>query len=257
MNPLLNELLNLLFRWTHVVAGILWIGHLWFFNFVNAQVARTYDNDSKRKVVPELMPRALFWFRFGAVFTWITGFLLLGMVYYGGGAITYPEQSLGWGVGIGLASLFLSVPLYELTWRIFSKNEMGGAVASFVLLTGVVYGLHVVMSGRALFIHIGAIFGTIMIQNVWARIWPNQRKLIEAARTGNPAPEGVAAIAALRSKHNTYMSVPLLFFMISNHFPTVYGDDLNWLYALLFILLGWGMTKRLYVISSYAMTAKI
>src|SRR5438067_3416739 len=71
-----------IFRWLHVAAGILWIGHLWFFNFVNAQLAKTYDADSKKKVLPELMPRALFWFRWGAAFTWITGILLLGVVYY-------------------------------------------------------------------------------------------------------------------------------------------------------------------------------
>src|ERR1044071_4783145 len=70
------DLVNLFFRWIHVVAGVMWIGHLWFFNFVNAQVAKTYDADSKKKVIPELMPRALYWFRWGAAYTWITGILL-------------------------------------------------------------------------------------------------------------------------------------------------------------------------------------
>src|SRR5437899_8898346 len=82
MDPNVNAALEFLFRWVHVVAGIAWIGHLYFFNFVNAQVAKTYDADSKKKVVPELMPRALFWFRMGALVTWVTGFLLLGIVYY-------------------------------------------------------------------------------------------------------------------------------------------------------------------------------
>src|SRR5207244_8220825 len=67
------EWLNVIFRWVHVVAGVMWIGHLWFFNFVNAQVAKTYDPDSRKKVVPELMPRALYWFRWGAAYTWVTG----------------------------------------------------------------------------------------------------------------------------------------------------------------------------------------
>src|SRR6187431_3164682 len=87
MDPVVNEWLNVIFRWIHVVAGIMWIGHLWFFNFVNAQVAKTYDADSKKKVVPELMPRALYWFRWGAAYTFITGFLLLGLVYYMGGSL--------------------------------------------------------------------------------------------------------------------------------------------------------------------------
>src|SRR5512147_125316 len=76
------EILQSLFRWLHVVAGIMWIGHLYFFNFVNGPLAKTYDADSKKKVLPELMPRALYWFRWGAAYTWITGFLLAGLVYY-------------------------------------------------------------------------------------------------------------------------------------------------------------------------------
>src|SRR5438093_13788224 len=78
----INVCLELLFRWIHVVAGIAWLGHLYFFNFVNSQVAKTYDADSRKKVIPELMPRALYWFRWGAVYTWATGFLLTAFVYY-------------------------------------------------------------------------------------------------------------------------------------------------------------------------------
>src|SRR5258705_9596758 len=97
MDPNVSEWLNLVFRWIHVVAGVMWIGHLWFFNFVNAQVAKTYDADSKKKVVPELMPRALYWFRWGAAYTWITGLLLLGVVIYHGGVALPSESTLGMG----------------------------------------------------------------------------------------------------------------------------------------------------------------
>src|SRR5215510_8954551 len=82
MDPNVKVWLDIIFRWTHVVAGITWIGHLYFFNWVNAQVAKTYDADSKKKVIPELMPRALYFFRWGAAYTWISGVLLLGVVYY-------------------------------------------------------------------------------------------------------------------------------------------------------------------------------
>src|SRR5438270_7254101 len=82
MQEMVINWLHLIFRWAHVVAGVMWIGHLWFFNFVNAQLAKTYDADSKKKLLPELMPRALFWFRWGAAFTWITGVLLLALIYY-------------------------------------------------------------------------------------------------------------------------------------------------------------------------------
>ncbi len=114
MDPKITELLNLVFRWIHVIAGVMWIGHLWFFNFVNAQVAKTYDADSKKKVIPELMPRALYWFRWGAAYTWITGILLLGIVYYMGGVLVEPSQSSGVAIGAGLGGLVVAWVIYDL-----------------------------------------------------------------------------------------------------------------------------------------------
>jgi uncharacterized membrane protein len=246
MDATVSELLNLLFRWIHVVAGVMWIGHLWYFNFVNAQVAKTYDAESKKKVIPEVMPRALYWFRWGAAYTWITGFLLMGIVYYMGGAMVEDQSQKGLATGVGVASLLVGWAIYDVLWKQMAKSEMAGIAVSFVLITGMAFGLSMVMGGRAVFIHIGAILGTIMATNVWMRIWPNQRKIIAAAKAGQPPPDGLPALAGLRSKHNTYMSVPLLFFMISNHFPTVYGNDLPWAIAAVFIALGWGMTKLMF-----------
>ncbi|HKQ70235.1 MAG TPA: urate hydroxylase PuuD [Polyangiaceae bacterium] len=257
MDPTISEILNLIFRWIHVVAGVMWIGHLWFFNFVNAQVAKTYDADSKKKVIPELMPRALYWFRWGAAYTWITGFFLLGIVVYMGGVAVDPEkQSLGVASGVGTISLFVAWAIYDVLWKQLAKNEMVGAIVSFVLVVAWSFGLNMIMSGRSLFIHIGATFGTIMAANVWMRIWPNQRKIIAAAKAGSPPPDGVAPLAALRSKHNTYMSVPLIFFMVSNHFPTIYGSDLRWILAPVFVAVGWGMTKMMYSKSAQASAAE-
>jgi uncharacterized membrane protein len=246
MDPNISEWLNLVFRWIHVVAGVMWIGHLWFFNFVNAQVAKSYDADSKKKVVPELMPRALYWFRWGAAFTWITGILLLGIVYYMGGVLVENDQSKGVATGVGLVGLVVAWAIYDVLWKQMAKNETAGAVVSFVLITAAAFGLSMIMSGRSLFIHMGSIFGTIMAANVWMRIWPNQRKIIAATKAGTPPPDGVVPLAGLRSKHNTYMSVPLMFFMISNHFPTVYGSDIRWVWAAIFIAIGWGMAKLMY-----------
>src|SRR5438046_8090101 len=93
----------MVFRWIHVVAGIAWIGHLYFFNFVNSQVAKTYDADSKKKVVPELMPRALYWFRWGAAWTWITGFLLLLIVYIYGDNLLPQGSTNGNAVQLAIA----------------------------------------------------------------------------------------------------------------------------------------------------------
>src|SRR5947209_11353459 len=120
MDSNVTEWLNLIFRWIHVLAGVMWIGHLWFFNFVNGQVAKTYDADSKKKVVPELMPRALYWFRWGAAYTFITGVLLLGLVYYMGGALVpqeSPKIDVGAGTGIGLALLVVGFLIYDVLWK--------------------------------------------------------------------------------------------------------------------------------------------
>jgi uncharacterized membrane protein len=250
------DLVNLFLRWIHVVAGVMWIGLLWFFNFVNGQVAKTYDAEAKKKVIPELMPRALYWFRMGAAWTFVSGVLLLGTVYHMGGAMVEEGQNKGLAAGVGFGILVVSWAVYDILWKQMAKSETAGVAVSFVLITAATFGLSMVMSGRALFIHVGGIFGTIMAANVWMRIWPNQRKIIAAAKAGQPPPDGLPALAGLRSKHNTYMSVPLIFFMISNHFPTVYGNDLRWAFAAVFIALGWGATKLMFTKSASATPAQ-
>jgi len=251
--------LDLLFRWAHVVAGVMWIGHLWFFNFVNAQLAKTYDADSKKKVLPELMPRALYWFRWGAAYTWVTGFLLLALVYYHGGALVNMEGSTsnGTAIGISLGLVLVSFFIYDPLWKALGKNEMAAGAISFVLVVALAFGLSRVMSGRAMFIHIGGIFGTLMAMNVWMRIWPSQRKIIAGVKgTGAAADPAVVAMAGLRSKHNTYMSVPLILTMVSNHFSTIIGHDLNWLILSVMVAIGWGVTKWLYTKSASPAPAK-
>ena len=245
MDSNVSEWLNLIFRWIHVVAGVMWIGHLWFFNFVNAQLAKTYDADSRKKVIPELIPRALYWFRWGAAYTWITGVLLLWVVYWAGNAMGGNMSSYGSG-GVALLIALVSFFVYDVLWKQL-KNEMAGAVISFVLFAIVLFVFSLLMGGRAVFIYAGGTLGTIMFANVWMRIWPNQRKIIAGVKGTAPAPDpSVAALAGLRSKHNTYMSIPLMLFMVSNHFPTVYGSDYAWVIALIFVLVGWGIAKLLY-----------
>ncbi len=248
MDSNVTAVLDLIFRWTHVVAGIAWIGHLYFFNFVNGQVAKTYDADSKRKVVPELMPRALYWFRWGAAYTFITGILLLGIVIYMGGVIVAPESPLGAGVAslIGLAFLVVGFLVYDVLWKSMAKNEKAGVIVSFVLVLITLFVMNLLFSKRAVYIQMGAIFGTIMAGNVWMRIWPNQRKIIASTKAGTAPDAALVSLAGLRSKQNTYMSVPLVFTMVSNHFPTVYGMDGSWIVLAVLILIGWGVTKLLY-----------
>jgi uncharacterized membrane protein len=242
MDPIVSEWLNLVFRWIHVLAGVMWIGHLWFFNFVNGQVAKTYDADSKKKVVPELMPRALYWFRWGAMYTWVSGLLLIGIVYMAGNAMGGDMNSHLAGT-IGIVVSIVAFFLYDVLWKQM-KNEAAGSGVSFALFAALMFAESRFMGGRAVFLFGGATFGTIMMMNVWMRIWPNQRKIISGISGKAPAPDAsVPALAGLRSKHNTYMSVPLIFFMVSNHFPTVYGSELAWLWAVIFVAVGWGIAK--------------
>ncbi len=258
MDPNVNQWLDFVFRWIHVAAGVLWIGHLWFFNFVNAQVAKTYDADSKKKVVPQLMPRALYWFRWGAAYTWISGVLLLGFAIYMGG-VTATSRLGNWGAAsAGLGALVVGFFLYDILWKTpLAKNEKAGAAVSFVLLAAAAFGLGFIFPARAVFIHIGSILGTIMAGNVWMRIWPSQRKIVAAIRDGKAPDAAVVALAGLRSKHNTYMSVPLMIFMVSSHFPLAYGLSagemrLDWLAATVVVALGWGVAKLMFLKSAQA-----
>src|SRR5205085_1273499 len=139
MSPEINNWLQLVFRWLHVLAGVMWIGHLWFFNFVNGPLAKTYDADSKKKVVPELMPRALYWFRWGAAYTFISGLLLLAFVYYMGGQLVPAENpmlTVGIGSVVSLAILIVSFAFYDIMWKAMAKQEMAGMAISFVLTAG-------------------------------------------------------------------------------------------------------------------------
>jgi uncharacterized membrane protein len=246
MDPNVSEWLNLIFRWIHVLAGVMWIGHLWFFNFVNSQLAKTYDPDSRKKVLPELMPRALYWFRWGAAYTWVTGILLLWVVYWAGNAMGSDKMSGYASGGIGLLLALVAFGIYDAIWK-GMKNETTGGIISLVLFAVFVFIFHLFMGGRAVFIYAGGTLGTIMAANVWMRIWPNQRKIIAGVKGTGPAPDpSIPALAGLRSKHNTYMSIPLIFFMVSNHFPTVYGNDFAWVVAIVFLVVGWGISKFLY-----------
>jgi len=124
------------------------------------------------------------------------------------------------------------------------KNEKAFAVIAYVMIVGVTYGLTRIFSGRAAYIHVGAVFGTIMAANVWMRILPAQKKMIAALNAGQKPDDALSAQAKLRSKQNTFMAVPVVFIMISNHFPSVaYGDRCNWAVLSVLILVGWIAAK--------------
>ena len=254
MNPELNNWLNALFRWAHVVAGIMWIGHLWFFNFVNGPMQGKLDGPTKKAVNPELMPRALYWFRWGAAWTWITGFVLAGLVYYQTREVLFDQDHPGnpwlW-LAIVLISLAVGFVLYNAIMKAIANKTVAAAIC--MLLFAALYFLFERVghySGRSLYIHAGIIFGTMMALNVWMVIWPKQKQIISALKAGTPlaADSPEVKIAGLRSRHNTFMSVPLVFAMLSNHYPTIYGADAlvrDGILAVI-IIVGFVVTRMLY-----------
>ena len=241
------DLLSVLIRWLHIAAGILWIGLLWWFNFIHIPFAGTMDGETRKKVVPELIPRALYWFRWGAAYTWIAGVLLLGLVFYQGSLMF--EQGISSGVGsfIMVAVVFLIFPVYDM----LAKSSLGkdikvfGAVG-FVAVIAIVYLMIQFgqFSYRAYVIHTGAMFGTIMAANVWMRIWPGQRKVLDALKRGSAPDAAIVAQAGQRSRHNTYLSVPLVWTMINAH-TTVPAAD-SWLYLIGSVVIGWVVVSLIY-----------
>jgi uncharacterized membrane protein len=230
MNPEMNTWLQALLRWAHVVAGVIWIGHLYFFNWVNAHFAKTLDGPTKKLVVPELMPRALYWFRWGAAWTWVTGVLLAGLIYYHGREVFNSDfrdtGNPGMWFLIFVVMTLVGFVIYNLVMKSV-KNVLVANTIVLALFAAFYFFLAQVghFGGRSLYIHAGMILGTIMALNVWMVIWPYQKKIITATKEGTAPDAALVAQAGLRSRHNTFMSVPLIFFMISNHYPTMYGGD--------------------------------
>lgn len=252
MNEPLNTLINLFFRWLHVIAGIIWIGHLYFFNWVNGPFQGKIDGPTKKLVNPELQPRALYWFRWGAAWTWFSGFVLAGIVYYQSKTVLFDPDHVGnpwlW-LAIFLAGLAVGFVLYNQIMKSIANKVVAAAIC-LVLFAGFYALLECVghYGARSLYIHAGMIFGTTMALNVWMVIWPNQQKILTALKAGTPlaADSPEVKIAGLRSRHNTFMSVPLVFFMLSNHYPTMYGNPYKDACAAGVIILGFIVTRLLY-----------
>lgn len=268
INPTLSEWLNLVLRWVHVFAGIMWVGTTYYFTWLDARlseeekaVANTgsvaqiwmvhsggFYAVEKRKV-PDLASRTLHWFRWEAGTTWLSGMALLILLYYiGGGALVdrdVSDISVGAATAIGVGVLLAGWIVYDLLMMSpLGKNEKAFAVIAYLMVVGTTYGLTRYLSGRAAYIHVGAMFGTIMAANVWMRILPAQKKMIAAINGGGKPDDRLSAQAKLRSKQNTFMAVPLVFIMISNHFPSAsYGDQYNWAVLAVLILVGWVAAK--------------
>jgi uncharacterized membrane protein len=264
MPPLVNEWINLIVRWVHVFAGVLWVGQTYYFTWLDGQFSKQeaaggahdqvwmvhsggfYVVDKKKTLAVD--PSQVRWFRWEAFTTWVSGIILLTLVYYMGGIMvddSVANISLGRAILIGVLTMVVGWEIYDRIWlSSLGKSETAGVAVCFLFVVVAAYGLCHALSGRAAYLHVGALFGTIMFLNVWMRILPAQRKMLAALKDGREPDASLAARAKSRSKHNTFMAVPVVFIMLSNHFPTAtYGTSYNWVILIGLILAGWVAAK--------------
>jgi uncharacterized membrane protein len=251
MNYTLHEWLNLAFRWTHLFSGILWIGATWYFTWLDRRFHTGDPNEvwmvhsggfyQVRKQTSPSPEHTLHWFKWEAFFTWVSGLLLLILVYYMGGLMSDGEPGKlthRQAIGAGVAFLIGAWLLYDL---VLARNNVVAMTAGWILIMASAYGLSRLMAPRAAYMHVGAALGTMMAANVWARIIPAQSQMVRVAREGGTPDQKLGDRAKTRSKHNTYLIMPVLLVMISNHFPiATYGNQYNWAILGVLTLVGWG-----------------
>jgi uncharacterized membrane protein len=259
MSAGVQEWLNLLVRWVHVIAAIMWVGDSFLFMWLDSHISpatKPREGDVagelwmthsgafyevvKRKSLGAL-PEKLYWFKWESYTTWFSGFLLLAVVYYLGGAAFLVDKSVHdlptWqAIAISAGLLPVAFIVYDLLWRTpLARDQRVFGAIWFALLVALAYGLTHLFSGRAAFLQLGATMGTVMTFNVFFRIIPSQRHMIAATKAGTPVDTRYGLRAKGRSIHNHYMSLPVLFTMLSNHFPSTYSHPQAWL---VFALLG-------------------
>lgn len=254
------EWLNLAIRWLHLTAGIAWIGSSFYFIWLDNHLTPPPKGDAsgevwsvhgggfyhnqKYQIAPSQMPADLHWFKWEAYWTWISGFSLLVLIYYVGAqsylidsakATLSPESA----IAIGLGSLVAGWLVYDLLCRspLGASNRLLGA-AWFAFLLAAAIALDRVFNARAAYLHIGAMIGSAMVGNVFFVIIPNQRKVVADLVAGRTPAAALGKAAKQRSLHNNYMTLPVLFIMVSHHYPMTYGAQRPWLVLALLGLTG-------------------
>ncbi len=275
MEAYLLEWLNLFVRWLHFVTGIAWIGSSFYFIWLDdhLQDPRAEDaasgvsgelwsvhgggfyHSQKYMAAPAVLPDRLHWFKWEAYSTWLSGIFLLGLVYFVGAEVylidrTVAELSVAAAVGIAIAFIVGGWLVYDLLCRSpLAQNANVFAIVLLVLGGALAWSLCALFSGRAAYILFGSVLGTIMVANVFFVIIPGQKKIILAAERGEVPDPGLGVRAKLRSVHNTYFTLPVLFVMTSNHFAMTYGHEYNW--AVLIAISVAGALIRIYFVARH------
>ena len=249
----LMEWLNIAVRVMHITFGIAWIGASFYFVFLENALNRTENvRDElagtlwaihgggfyyleKYKIAPKTIPKHLHWFKYEAYFTWISGFALLFIIYYFNTSAMLIDTnvmklSAAKAIGISIGSFIIGWLLYDLLCKSpLRKKPLLFALAGIIILIGFAFFYSHVFSGRAAFIHFGAMIGSIMVANVFFVIIPSQKAMVKAAKKGiSPDPQR-GKNALFRSIHNNYFTLPVLFVMVSNHFPGTFGNKYQWI----------------------------
>jgi uncharacterized membrane protein len=253
MEAYIAEWLNLAVRWIHLITGIAWIGSSFYFVWLDNHLEAAKPGDdprlhgqlwsvhgggfyNNRKFLrgPGFIPEPLHWFKYEAYFTWLSGISLLAIVYYWGASTFLIDPAVAglepWqAIGIGIGSLLLGWIIYDLLCHTkLAESGIDFLIIGVPLLILVAFGLSQVFSGRGAFIHMGALIGTMMVGNVFFVIIPGQKKMVAAIARGEE-PDPLPGIRGKqRSMHNNYLTLPVLFIMISNHYPMTYSTPWNW-----------------------------
>jgi uncharacterized membrane protein len=262
VETVLTEAISVVIRWLHVVAGIAWIGSSFYFIHLDLSLKPRptlpdgvrgeawqvhgggFYHMMKYLVAPARMPDELTWFKWEAYTTWLSGFALLIVIYYVSAELFLVDTSVlaltpGMAIAISIGSLVVAWLIYEGLCRSpLARNDMVLALVGYVFLVAFTYGFTHVFSGRGAFVQIGALVGTIMVANVFVIIIPNQKKTVAALIAGEKPDPVLEQIGKTRSVHNNYLTLPVVFLMISNHYPLLFATRFNWLIVAIVLAIG-------------------
>ena len=256
-----TDWLNLLTRWLHVVAGIVWIGSSFYFIALDNHLRPPRDAEEgvggesweihgggfyrihKYTVAPRELPEPLHWFKWEAYTTWLSGFALLVILYYFHADTYLIDRSVAdlstWqAILISVALLVAAWFVYDALCRMLGARPLVLAAALLVLITLAAWGSSQLFSGRATYLQVGAMLGTMMVGNVFFVIIPAHWELVRAKEAGREPDPAANARGKLRSVHNNYLTLPVVFTMLSNHFPFTYGHSYQWLILVVLLVIG-------------------